>query len=347
MVHWGLEGERVSLSRVFVTGGSGFLGGELIAGLCGRGVAVRALARSERAAAAIAGRGGTPVRGDLDDAAAMRAGMSGCEAVFHCAAETNDWAGAAAYRTNVVGTEHALAAARAEGVRRLVHVSTESVLIGAGEAPLINADETRPRAARPLGWYARTKAMAEERVLAANGAGLEAMIVRPRFIWGVGDTTILPRLVRAVRSGGFMWFGGGRYRTSTAHVANVCEGLLCAAERGRGGEIYFVTDGETVEFRAFLTTLLRTQGVEPGGRSIPTPLAYALAAGSELVWRGLRLRGEPLLTRFRVRVIGEEVTVNDGKARRELGYRGRMTREEGLAAMRAAEGGPPPGGAER
>jgi nucleoside-diphosphate-sugar epimerase len=329
--------QEVAMARVFVTGGSGFVGRNLIPALIAQGHSVRALARSDGAASAVAQLGAEPVHCDLADADALAAGMAGCASAFHVAARTNDWGRYEdAYRANVVGTEQTLAAARAAGVARFIHVSTESVLVGVDTPPLVNVDETRPRAQHPLGLYALTKGLAEERVLTANTPEMATVIVRPRLIWGAGDTTVLSPLLAAVRSGAFVWFGGGRVLTSTCHVTNVCEGLLLAAERGHGGEIYFVTDGEPIEFRAFLTALLRTQGVAPGARSIPVWLARAAAGGAEGVWRLLRLRRELPLTRFRVRIIGEEVTVNDAKARRELGYVGRVARAEGLAAMAQA-----------
>ena len=119
--------------------------------------------------------------------------------------------------------------------------------------------------------YSRSKAMAEQVVLEEARGALEAMIVRPRFVWGRGDTTLLPLLVEGTRSGAFRWVGGGRQRTSTTHVDNTVEGLLCAAEHGRGGRIYFVTDGEPVVFRDFVGDLIATQGVTPpsGQRAHP------------------------------------------------------------------------------
>jgi nucleoside-diphosphate-sugar epimerase len=325
------------MARVFVTGGSGFVGRNLIPALVAAGHTVRALARSDGAASTVAELGAEPVRGDLTDAAALATGMADCAWVFHVAARTNDWGRYEdAYRANVAGTEQALAAARGAGVARFIHVSTESVLVGTDTPPLVQVDEKRPRALHPLGLYALTKGLAEERVLAANAPEMATVVVRPRLVWGAGDTTVLPPILAAVRSGAFVWFGGGHVLTSTCHVTNVCEGLLLAVERGRGGEIYFVTDGEPIEFRAFLSALLGTQGVTPGARSIPVWLARAAAGGAESAWRLLRLRRELPLTRFRVRIIGEEVTVNDAKARRELGYIGRVTRAEGLAAMARA-----------
>ena len=82
-------------------------------------------------------------------------------------------------------------------------------------------------------------------------------------------------------AGRFRWIEGGRYLTSATHVGNVCEGLIRAAERGRGGEIYFVTDGKPVEFRRFVSSMLDTQQVRPSNRSLPRPVARAVAAAVE------------------------------------------------------------------
>lgn len=325
------------ISQAFVTGGSGFVGRNLIAALRAKGVAVRALVRSASGALAVQRVGAEAIHGDLDDVTALTEGMHDCDVVFHVAAKTGDWGRKEDfYRANVTGTENILAAARAASVPCLVHVSTEAVLLGG--KPIVQVDENRPLPAHPLGLYAQTKGLAEQAVLAANTPGVfETIIVRPRFIWGKDDTNILPQLIQMIQSGSFMWIDQGRYLTSTTHVDNVCEGLLLAAEYGRGGAIYFVTDGEPVEFRAFLTTMLSTQGVDPGERSLPRWLARTIAWWSEWTWRTFRLQGAPPLPRATVRVIGEEVTVSDARARRELGYQGLVTREAGLAGIKTIQ----------
>ena len=101
------------------------------------------------------------------------------------------------------------------------------------------------------------------------------MIVRPRFVWGRGDTTLLPLLVEGTRSGPFRWVGGGRQLTSTTHVDNTVEGLLAAAERGRGGRAYFVTDGDPVVFRDFVGELIATQGAHAAVRRASRPRSPA------------------------------------------------------------------------
>lgn len=322
------------MGEAFVTGGSGFVGRNLIRALRSRGHAVRALARSRDAESAVADAGAEPVRGDLDDADLSEA-MRGCDVVYHAAARVGDFGPESEFlRVNVQGTEHVLRAARRAKVPRFVHVSTEAVLVGG--PPIVRADESWPLPERPIGPYPKTKGMAERAVLAACGPDLAAMIVRPRFIWGRDDSTLLPRLVEAVRKGQFAWFDGGRYLTSTCHVANCCEGMILAAEHGRSGESYFLTDGAPVEFRNFITRLLATKGVTPGNRSVPRGVARAVGAAAEAFWRTFRLAGSPPLTRTAVRLVGEEVTVVDAKARRELGYQARISVEEGLRELEAA-----------
>jgi nucleoside-diphosphate-sugar epimerase len=199
-------------------------------------------------------------------------------------------------------------------VRRFVHVGTEAALL-AGE-PLIEVDERAPLRFDSPALYSSTKARAEEAVVEANQNGLETVVVRPRFVWGRGDTTLLPIMTEMVRSGRFAWIGGGRHRTSTTHVDNAIQGLLLGAERGAPGGVYFVTDGEPVVFRDFITRLLATQGVTPPGRSVPAPVARALAAAGETAWRVLPLPGRPPLTRLAVWVgsIPWSPTVGKGRS---------------------------------
>jgi nucleoside-diphosphate-sugar epimerase len=322
------------VTTAFVTGGSGFIGGALVRRLVADGWTVRALARSDRSAETVRERGAEPVRGDLDDVGAMAAGAPGCDVAFHCAAHLGDWGRREDFeRGNVQGTRNALAAARQAGVRRFVHVGTEAALL-AGQ-PLIEVDERAPLRFDSPALYSSTKARAEEAVIAANQNGLETVVVRPRFVWGRGDTTLLPVMTEMVRSGRFAWIGGGRHRTSTAHVDNVVHGLLLAAQRGAPGGVYFVTDGEPVVFRDFVTRLLATQGVEPPGRSLPVGVARAAAAVGESAWRALPLPGRPPVTRFAVWVSALETTIDITRARTELGYEPVRTIDQGLEELQS------------
>ena len=329
-----------AFTTAFVTGGSGFIGGALVRRLVGEGRQVRALARSQSSADRLSGLGAEPVRGDLDDRASIASAAHGCEAAFHAAAAVLEWGPRDEFvRGNVAGTENALRGCREAGIRRFVHVGTEAALM-VGQ-PLVRVDETAPLRPDSKAHYPATKALAEQAVRAASSDGFETVVVRPRLVWGPGDTTVLPGLLKAVESGRFSWIGDGRHLTDTTHVDNVVEGLLLGAAKGRPGEAYFVTDGEPVEFRDFVTKLLATRGVRPGDRNMPPALARAAAAALERLWSVLRRKEPPPITRLAVWLSSLECTIDISKAREELGYAPVKTREQGLAELaRSAAGAP-------
>lgn len=323
----------VYIMRCFVTGGSGFVGRYLVRELCGRGHAVSGLAISPEDARIIAEVGGEPVLGTLEDQSVMASTMRDCEVVFHCAGALGVWGRFAEfYRVNVEGTRHVIDAAVAAGVSRLVSVSATAVM--AGKGPIVDVDESHPIPRRPRGGYSRSKALAEQLVLEANSPTLTTSAVRPPAIWGEG-CSILDGLATRVRAGKYFWINHGHYPYVTCHVRNVCEGLILAAERSPGGEVYFLTDGPPSEFREFATDLLRTQGLEPSEKSIPRWLAWIAACGVETLWHVLRLRRDPPITRTLLTLVGSPLTVSDAKARNQLGYRGLVSREEGLAELAA------------
>ncbi|HEX8123444.1 MAG TPA: NAD-dependent epimerase/dehydratase family protein [Solirubrobacteraceae bacterium] len=321
------------MDGAFVTGGSGFIGGRLIGRLVADGVRVRALARSDSAADKVRAAGAEPVRGDLDDTAALRRGIQGSEVVFHSAAKVEDWGDPKDFeRINVQGTRNVLEAARAAGARRMVHVGTEAALL-VGQ-PLVAADESLPLRPDSPVLYSASKARAEAAVL-TGPPGVEAVVVRPRFVWGKGDTTLLPQVVEQMRAGRWAWIGGGRHRTATTHVDNTVEGLVLAATRGRDRGVWFVTDGGSVVFRDFVTELARTQGVEAPGKNVPRGVARGAAIAAERLWRTLPLPGSPPVTRFATWIASDECTISIARAHEDLGYAPIRTREEGLAELRA------------
>jgi nucleoside-diphosphate-sugar epimerase len=323
-----------SSGAAFVTGGSGFIGQALIRRLRERGQSVRALARSDDAAAKVEGAGAEAVRGDLDDTQALRDGAAGCQLAFHAAARLGDWGPWEEFlHINVQGTSNAVEACREAGVRRFVHVGTEAAVI-AGQ-PLHGADERVPLRPDSKAYYCASKAMAEQVARDGSHDGLETVVVRPRFVWGPGDTTLLPQIVDMVEQGRFAWVGGGTQLTSVTHVENVIEGLLLGAERGKPGQAYFVTDGEPVVFREFLTKLLATRGVEPPTRKLPLAVAKGAAATCETLWRRLPLKGRPPVTRAAIWLSALEVTIDISKARSELGYEPRVSTDEGLERLAA------------
>jgi nucleoside-diphosphate-sugar epimerase len=170
----------------------------------------------------------------------------------------------------------------------------------------------------------------------ANRDGLETVVVRPRLVWGVGDTTILPGIESAVRAGRFRWIDGGRHLTATTHVDNTVEGLWLGATKGTPGEAYFVTDGDPVVFREFITDLLATQDVEAPDKEAPAAVARMAGPALEGIWTLLRRSSPPPVTRLTYWLSAQECTIDISKARRELGYEPVKSREQGMRELREA-----------
>lgn len=321
-------------SPIFLTGGSGYLGRNLIRHFVSGGYEVVALVRSGRAADVVRALGAIPIEGELTGPQPVQA-MKGCKALVHAAAHTGHGGETPEHAAvNVEGTRAIFAAAREARVTRAVHVSTESVLLDG--QPLINADECRPFPRRYPGAYSRTKAEAERIALASAGGGLDVMAVRPRFVWGRDDTTALAILVEAARSGRMAWIDGGHYLTSATHVANACHGIDLALRRGRSGEAYFVTDGAPIPFRNFVSQLLETQAIAPPTRQVPSWIVQTVARVGEGIAALSGGRFKPPVTRQDLATMAVEVTLDIAKARRELGYAPLVSIEQGLAELRQA-----------
>jgi nucleoside-diphosphate-sugar epimerase len=216
-----------------------------------------ALARSERSLQIVKASGAVPFAGDLLDAGLVE-GVKGCQTLINAAADTDHGRGTAQQsQTNLEGTRNLFQSTLTAGISRAVHISTESVLLDGG--PLINATEDHPFPQRSAGSYSYTKGEAERIALSFSTQGLAVVVVRPRFIWGRDDTTGLPQIATAAKAGELAWIEGGQYLTST-HIANVCEGVALALDKGRSGDVYFVTDGVPVQFRSFYHEPTRNAG---------------------------------------------------------------------------------------
>jgi nucleoside-diphosphate-sugar epimerase len=321
--------------RIFVTGASGFVGGAAVRKFLAGGHDVYAMSRSEKSDLAIRALGANPVRCDLEN---VRPGDIGAaDAVLHCAAYVEQWGPIEAWkRFNIEGTAAMIAAARSARVKRFIHISTESVLWRGQD--LVDVDETYPLALNSPYPYAWTKARAEVLVREAASDAFTTIILRPRFIWGPGDTTLLPTIEAMAKAGKFMWIDHGRARTSTTHIANLVHAIELALSKGRSGEAYFVLDDGVTTMKEIITGLAAARGVTLPEKSVPGWLADVIAAGSEGAWRGFNLNGEPPLTRFGAMIMSRECVLKGDKARAELGYTPVTSREEGLRALSAARG---------
>ncbi|MGH7840265.1 MAG: hopanoid-associated sugar epimerase [Candidatus Binataceae bacterium] len=301
-----------------VTGANGFVGCHVARALAADGVHVRAFIRPKADRRALEGVEHEAVFGDLRDAETVAAAARGCDEIYHVAADYRLWVvdEAPMYAANVTGTRNVIAAARAAGVRRLVHTSTVGAL-GIG-ADGIGREETAVRLEDMVGPYKRSKFLAEQEALRAAHEGLPVVIVNPSTPIGADDYKPTPtgRIIVDFlnrRMPAYMETG-----LNLACVEDVARGHILAAQCGRIGEKY-ILGGENLTLAEMLARLSRVSGMPAPRLKIPYAVAWSFALLAEAVARTATHRA-PRASLTEVRMARKKMFFDSSKARAELGY---------------------------
>jgi dihydroflavonol-4-reductase len=300
--------------RIYLTGGSGFVGGALLDALRNRGDQVVALARSDEAAAALRERGAEATRGDVLDEDAVAAGMAGCELVFHVAG-INTFCPSdpvALFDVNVRGVETVVRAAARAGVGRVVLTSSAATL---GEARDTVGHEDSPHRGWYLSAYERSKHAGELAGFeTARHAGVQLVSVNPSSVQGPGRSGGTGRILLAYLNGRLKAFVDTRL--SLVDIRDCTAGHLLAAERGEPGERYVLNGGTLTSLEA-LEVVAELTGVQDRPRIVPGPAASVIAAISE---GAFRLAGRtPPFCREMVRTLLHGHRYDGSRATRDLG----------------------------
>ena len=314
-----------------ITGATGFVGGHLVEACRGRGWSVRALARGSSDTSQLSRDGVTLIRGDLTDGAAVREALQGVEVVLHCAAKVGDWGPVEEYRAvNVEALRGLLDACRDQPLRRFVHFSSLGVYAARHHH---GTDESEPLPAHHIDGYTQTKVESEQLVLSYHREHqLPVVVLRPGFIYGPRDRTLMPKLLDNLRKRKVRYIGGGKRAMNCIYVGNLVEAALLAVERPEAvGQIYNLTDGEFVSKRRFIESI-----VEGVGLPHPKPVSVPLWAARIMAWwmeRDARKKNSPKpprLTQGRLKLFGLNLDFSIEKAKRELGYRPHWSFDEGM-----------------
>ncbi len=286
--------------RVLVTGASGLLGRSTATLLVERGDEVTVLQRRA------SGLGCREVLGDVADRDIVRHAVSGQDAVLHCAAKVDVVGPLADYvRANVEGTRSVVDACRAEGVGRLVQVSSPSVAHAGRPLCGATAEPADPVGAR--GHYARTKARSELLALAADGPDLAVLAVRPHLVWGPGDTQLVARLVARARSGRLPVLGTGAALIDTTYLDDAADALVAAVDAcgtAAHGEALVVSGGEPRPVVEVLDRVCRAAGAPPPRRHVPEVLGLLAGTVVDAVWAAAGRADDPPMTHF----VAEQLT---------------------------------------
>jgi 2-alkyl-3-oxoalkanoate reductase len=327
--------------HALVTGAGGFLGRYIVEALLARGDRVRGLARG--AYPELAALGVEMVRGDLADKQAVDAACRDVDCVFHVASRVGIWGPwHEYYLANVVGTENVVEGCRRQGVGRLVFTSSPSVTFDGRDQ--VGVDEAAPYPNEWLAHYPRSKALAEQTVLAANGDGLATCALRPHLVWGPRDQHLTARLVERARSGRLRRVGEGANLVDMIYVENAAEAHLLAADalgsispraeaRSPAGKAYFLSQGEPVNCWGWIDEILALVDLPPVRKSMSLAAARRVGLACEAVWTVGRLRGEPPMTRFLASQLATSHWFDISAAERDFGYQPRVSTEEGMRRL--------------
>jgi nucleoside-diphosphate-sugar epimerase len=313
--------------RVFVTGATGFIGGEVARQLRERGDEVVCLVRSPEKAQKLTALGCESVPGDLGDAKAIGAGMEGCDAVIHAAAMYEVGIPAsqrpAMHEANVTGTENVLRAALEAKIAKTVYVST--VGIGSTHGKVI--DESYEYPDGPFtSCYEETKWQAHQVAKRLIGEGLPCTIVQPGGVYGPGDTSALGSLLEQFFAGRMPLVPFPDAGLCFAHVEDTAAGILLGLDKGKPGETYFISGPQTT-IREALGVVAAVSGRKAPKRAMPTPLLKAMIPIGPLI--GKMMGQPPNLRELISAADGTTFWASNEKARRELGFAPRGL-EEGM-----------------
>jgi 2-alkyl-3-oxoalkanoate reductase len=329
------EGLIGSVMKVLVTGGGGFLGQAICKQLVAAGHTVCAFNRNRYPALDV-----LKVEqriGDISNLDSVTAAAEDVDAIVHSAGKVGAWGRLDDYyEANVRGTDNVLAACELHEVNKLVFTSSPSVVHNGGDLEGVN--ESAPYATHFSSPYAQTKALAEQRVLAANGPELATVALRPHFVWGPGDPNLIPRVLKQARAGRLRLIGDKPKKIDTVFVDNAAEAHVLALARlgvdsPIAGKTYFISQGEPITHEALINSWLKADGFPPESRRMPLGLAKFLGAALETIYGTLRIQSEPPLTRFLVEQLSTAHWFNIAAARRDLGYAPRVSMAEGLARL--------------
>ncbi|MAT15783.1 MAG: oxidoreductase [Planctomyces sp.] len=316
---------------VFVTGATGLVGSHVVEECRKRNVPVRVLARAGSSSDFLKEWGVEMVTGDLTDAESLKKGVAGATVVVHCAAKVGDWGPVEDYRkVNVDSLETFLQATENSGtLKKFIHISSLGVYQARDHH---GTDESEPPNQEGIDGYTLTKVESELKVLDhVKEKQLPAVVIRPGFVYGPRDRTVLPRIFEKLKSKQFAFLGSGEKLMNNVFVGNLVQAIFKAIENDDViGEKFNVTDGRLVSKKEFINKIAELGGYPPPKKHVPLPVAKFLANVLEKLYRALGKTEAPILSNARIKFLGLNLDYSTAKAKRELGYDPQIDFQEGM-----------------
>lgn len=306
--------------RVCVTGATGFLGKYVVELLTEKGFKINAFGRNAVKGTELENEHVTFIKGNLESLRDVSKAVRGCEYVVHAGALSSAWgAEKDFYNANVKGTKNVLKACEKYDIKRLVFVSSPSIYTRNKDQYFIKESQVAWNS--KLNNYIQTKILAERAIRNFKTSTFEKVIIRPRGLFGIGDTSIIPRLMRANKVIGIPVFNNGENLVDITYVENVAHSIwLAMTVEGINGAVYNITNGEPMVFKKILLMFLDEVGQEPRFLKLNYPIMSKIVGGIEWFYKKMNIKREPVFTRYTLMTLGFSQTLSIEKARNELGY---------------------------
>ncbi len=320
------------MNRVLITGGGGFVG-----------KALAKLLLKEKIDCAVLGRNSYPdlhalkikcYQGDICDKNFILSTIKDFDVVFHVAALAGIWGKKEYfYNINVAGTENIIEACIQNEIPALVYTSTPSVVFSGDD--ILGGDESLPYAERFLCEYARTKVIAEKKVLSVDQTNLKTSAIRPHLIWGPGDPHLIPRLIDRGKKGTLKIVGDGENMVDITYIENVAVAHILAARNllssgSSSAKAYFIGQERPVKLWGWINELFRGLNIPQVEKKISPSVAYTAGRILETVHKLIIPGKEPVMTRFLAEQLAKSHYFSHESARVDLGYTPLVSIEEGM-----------------
>ncbi|MFQ3209810.1 MAG: nucleoside-diphosphate-sugar epimerase [Colwellia sp.] len=344
--------------HIFVTGAGGFLGNAICRLLRLANIKVTGFARGSYPE--LTQMGVNMQQGDITDFVRLKEAMQSCDLVFHVAAKAGVWGNKEDYfEPNVQGAENIIRACQELAITRLVYTSTPSVTFAGVDEAGIN--ESQPYATNFLNFYSESKALAEQKILAASTSFnqstvqdsqkgsqlvkspvklLKAVALRPHLIWGPNDPHLVPRVLERARAGRLKLVGKEDKLVDTIFVDNAAYAhILAAIDLSKinslcSGKAYFISNDQPITMAAMLNNILNCVDLPPVTKRVPSTVAYAAGATLEWFYKILNKKQEPIMTRFVAKQLSTSHYFDISAAKKDFGYMPLISIEEGMKILK-------------
>jgi len=325
---------QMKIKNAMVTGGGGFLGKAIVKKLLEKQIKVTSFSRTFYPE--LEAMGVVQIQGDLVNKIDVETALDKMDVVFHVAAKPGIWGPYEAFfQANVTGTRNVISASLKNNVKQLIYTSSPSVIFD--EFDMENVDESVSYPEKYLAPYPETKAMAEKFVKNPVKKGLNTIIIRPHLIWGPEDNHLVPGIIRRAKT--LKRVGRKDDLVDTIYVDNAADAHILAFEKLLenpllSGNVYFVSQDEPVSKWAMANAFLDAAGYPPIKGHISAKTAYIAGSIFEVVYKLLQIKKDPPMTRFAAKELATSHWFNISKAKKELGYRPRVSTEQGLKKLK-------------